>query len=113
MAWCAWLNSTPGLLMLLQQRTKDLTYPAFPLANLRALPVPKPDRTEIKRLRRAFEEVRSEKLLPLPSIARCDTRRVLDSAAARVLGISGETVGRWRTLVGNEPSITERAPAPS
>ena len=41
-AWCAWLNSTFGILCFLNIRQKNLSYPHFSLDGLRSLPVPNP-----------------------------------------------------------------------
>jgi len=46
-AWCVWLNSTPGILAVLNTRQKKLTYPSFSLDGLRSLPVPRPGATDI------------------------------------------------------------------
>ncbi len=46
-AWCAWLNSTIGILAVLNIRQKKLTYPSFSLDGLRSLPVPRPATCDI------------------------------------------------------------------
>ena len=107
-AWCVWLNSTPGIALLLMQRTKHLTYPAFPLANLRALPVPNPEEVSVNGLKKAFESHSQQELKSLPDMARDNVRAQLDAAATRVLGISGDIVGEWRKTISAEPTLTER-----
>ena len=72
-AWGAWLNSTPGILGLLARRTKNLTYSAFPLANLRALPCPNPEAVNIQPLIDACDRLKGNELEALPHIAH-DTR---------------------------------------
>ena len=104
-AWAAWLNSTPGILGLLARRTKNLTYSAFPLANLRALPCPNPETVELQPLVDAFERCKGSELNALPHIAHDTTRAELDEAAARVARLSGQELARWREAVAREPSI--------
>ena len=104
-AWAAWLNSTPGILGLLARRTKSLTYPAFPLANLRALPCPDPEAVNIQPLIDAFDRLKGNELEALPRIAQDTTRAALDEAAARVARLDGQELAKWRTAIGREPSI--------
>ena len=104
-AWAAWLNSTPGILGLLARRTKNLTYSAFPLANLRAIPCPNPETVDIEPLIDAFDRVKGNELKALPQIAHDTTRAELDEAAARVARLDGQELAKWRAAIGREPSI--------
>ncbi len=107
-AWAAWLNSTPGILGLLARRTKELTYPAFPLENLRALPCPNPKSVDLQPLIDAFERTRKARLEPLPNMADDPARIEIDSAAARVARLNGLQVAKWRAAISREPSVCNR-----
>ena len=104
-AWAAWLNSTPGILGLLARRTKNLTYSAFPLANLRAVPCPDPETVDTDPLVDAFERLKEDELKALPQIAHDTTRAELDEAAARVARLDGQELAKWRAAISREPSI--------
>ena len=54
-AWCAWLNSTFGIIAFLNTRQKNLTYPNFSLDGLRSLPVPHPDQCDIVALAAIYQ----------------------------------------------------------
>jgi len=56
-AWCAFLNSTPGPVLFLNQRSKKLTYPAYSLDQLRALPCPDPRTTDANALADVFDRI--------------------------------------------------------
>ena len=104
-AWAAWLNSTPGIIGFLARRTKNMTYSAFPLANLRALPCPDPNQVDTQPLVDAFEQHMSAELAPLPAIADDPVRAELDAAAARVARLNGRVVRTWREAIAREPTI--------
>ncbi|MYE26935.1 MAG: N-6 DNA methylase [Chloroflexi bacterium] len=107
-AWAAWLNSTPGILGLLARRTKKLTYPAFPLENLRALPCPNPKTVDLQPLIDAFEATRSATLEALPNMADDPARIEIDAAAARVARLDGLQVAKWRAAISREPSVCNK-----
>ena len=109
-AWCAWLNSTLGALLLLEQRTKTLIYPAFPLDGLRALLCPNPNVADLAPLVEAFDATKNAVLGPWPKMHQCPVRRRLDEAAARVARINGEKLARWRSMLTSEPSVCARRP---
>lgn len=69
--------------MLLNQRTRKLTYPRWSLAQLRSIRVPK----------RA-------------------ARHVIDRAAALAIGIHADRVAEWRRRLAAEPTITNEAVVP-
>lgn len=105
-ALCAWWNSTPGVLTLLHARARKLTYPRYALASLRALLVPDPGDQSIRALSRAFDQTRDQKLLPWPQMNVCETRKVLDMAAARVLRMDARVVADWRARIAREPTVS-------
>ena len=107
-ALCAWWNSTPGVLTLLHARARKLTYPRYALASLRSLLVPDPSDKWIHVLSDAFDETCSKTLLPWPRMDECATRRVLDSAAARILRMDGQMVADWRARIAREPTVSGR-----
>ncbi len=105
-ALCAWWNSTPGILTLLNSRTKTLDYPSFSLRSLRALLVPDPAHADITPLTDAFEATRDITLSRWPQMNGCPARAALDEAAARVLRIDGRTIADWRRRIAVEPTVS-------
>ena len=114
-ALAAWWNSTPVRLMLLNRRTKKLTYPNWSLAQLHEIRIPRPNRnTAWNALSAAFEQVCDIELLPMRRAAECRARQVLDEAAALALGVDPREVADWRQRLAREPTVAqERAPAPT
>ena len=55
-ALCAWWNSTPGILTLLNDRGKTLDYARFALGTLRSLLVPNPSTVDIEATRGGVQE---------------------------------------------------------
>ena len=104
-AWAAWLNSTPGILGFLARRTKNLTYSAFPLANLRAIPCPDPSQVDLTPLVDAFARLHDSELAPLPQMADDPVRAELDAAASRVARLNGRVVRTWREAIAREPTV--------
>ena len=109
-AWAVWLNSTPGIVAFLERRTKDLIYPAFPLANLRTIPCPNPDVADLAPLVAAFHALKDAVLLPWPQMHECPVRRAIDEAVARTAGIPAKNVARWREAVAREPTVCGQRP---
>ena len=105
-ALCAWWNSTPGILTLLHCRAKALDYPRYALDSLRSLLIPDPHHVDASPLADAFEQTRSQTLLPWPQMAECPVRAVLDQAAARVLRMNGRTIADWRERIAAEPTVS-------
>ncbi len=105
-ALVAWWNSTPARLMLMNRRDRKLTYPKWSLKQLRSVGVPKPNNPAWGSLADAWEEVCDTNLLPLCKAENCVARKVIDNAAAKVLGIEGSQVADWRRLLMSEPTIT-------
>ena len=105
-ALCAWWNSTPGILTLLHCRAKALDYPRYALDSLRSLLIPDSHHVDVSPLADAFEQTRSQTLLPWPQMAECPGRAVLDQAAARVLRMNGRTLADWRERIAAEPTVS-------
>ena len=61
----AWWNSTPARLMLLNLRSKKLTYPKWSVAQLLTVCIPKPDNPAWLSLAEAWKEACDIKMLPL------------------------------------------------
>ena len=107
-ALVAWWNSTPARLMLMNRRDRKLTYPKWSLKQLRSVGVPKPNNPAWDLLAEAWEEVCDTIMLPLCEAEHCVARRVIDNAAAKVLGIEGSQVADWRRHLAAEPTITNK-----
>ncbi len=108
-AWCVWFNSTPGIVAFLNIRQKNLTYPHFSLNGLRSLPVPNPDRCDIKRLVAAYGEFADESLLALPLMNEDSVRRAIDEAVLEAVpGLSSSEVINWNDSIPLEPSVNNK-----
>ena len=64
-ALCAWWNSTPGRLLLLNRRAKKLTYPNWSVNHLQSVPSPRHGTAGSDGLARAWEETCRSALLPM------------------------------------------------
>ncbi|WP_419908508.1 hypothetical protein [Candidatus Poriferisodalis sp.] len=106
--WGRQWNSTPARMMLLNLRSKKLTYPDFSLDQLRSVLVPSPDNPGWGDLLAAYEEACDIELLPLRDGEQCEGRRIIDRAAAQVLGIPEATIADWRRRLAREPTISNR-----
>lgn len=105
-AWCAWFNSTPGIIAFLNIRQKKLSYPHFSLDGLRSLPVPDPDHCDMERLAEAYDQHADSTLLPMPEMDKDPVRRALDDAVSHaVQGIKIKDVEEWREAIPLEPSV--------
>ena len=107
-ALCAWWNSTPGILTLLNIRAKALDYARFALDALRSLLVPDPGLVDITPLIHAFNATRSKPLQPWPHMSDCPVRAALDQAAAQVLRIDGRKITDWRKRIVEEPTVSNK-----
>ncbi len=105
-AWCAWLNSTFGIIAFLNTRQKNLTYPNFSLDGLRSLPVPDPTKCNIAALAAIYDQYADEALRPLPEIHVDQVRHILDDAASKAVpGLPSKDVARWRQAISLEPTV--------
>lgn len=105
-AWCAWLNSTFGIIAFLNNRQKKLTYPNFSLAGLRSLPVPHPNRCDIGALEAVYVRHATDDLRPLPEIHLDPVRHALDMAVLEAVpGLPADEIDRWRRSIALEPSV--------
>ena len=105
-AWCVWLNSTFGVIALLNTRQKNLTYPNFSLDGLRSLPVPHSGHCDIAALAKAYDQYADDTLCPLPEVHADPVRHALDDVVLMaVSGLPGNDVARWRRSISLEPSV--------
>ena len=111
-ALCAWLNSSPGLLVILGGRdNRKPSYPQFSLVTLRSIPVPNfPELGDDIRdaLAAAYEELKNEVLLPFPQMNEDPVRKRLDAAVADALELDPEWVAQIRRALAEEPSVTNK-----
>ena len=105
-ALCAWWNSTPGRILLLNRRAKMLTYPKWSVKHLLSVPSPRPGRSGCAELRAAWARCRDTELRPLREGDRCSVRLRLDTAAASFLGVSEDVVAEWRRRLACEPTVS-------
>ena len=104
-AWCAWLNSTPGLLGFLHRRGRTLDYSDFMPNKLNSLPCPDPSQVNVIPLATAFEELCELSLQPWPRLDKCPVRATLDDIAADTVGLDRQIVADWRNRLVREPTI--------
>ena len=97
--------------MLLNRRSKKLTYPAWSLEQLREIRIPKPDNPAWGALKDAFDATCDEELLPMKQAEECAVRAVIDEAAALALGLAPDVLADWRRRLAAEPTVSNR-PAP-
>ncbi len=110
---CVWWNSTPVRILLLSRRSKKLTYPSWSLDQLRSISVPSPDNPGWDALLAAFEQACDIELLPLGDAEHCQGRHIIDTAAARILGVPESTIADWRRRLACEPTISNRPAEPA
>ena len=107
-AICAWWNSTPARLLLLNRRTNKLTYPKWSVAHLVSMPCPGPRSHGCAELAKAWERTCREPLLPLRDAEHCAVRQAIDEGAAAALGIHPGVVVEWRRRLAAEPTIRNK-----
>ena len=110
-ALCAWFASSTGILSMLAERdNRKPSYPQFSLDTMRSLRVPNLDDLPDARatLASAYEEMKNQRLRPLPEMARDPVRMRLDDIVAGALGYDREWVARIRKALSEEPSITNK-----
>ena len=104
-ALAVWWNSTPVRMMLLNRRSKKLTYPQWSLTHLREIHIPKPDNPGWDALHRAYGEICDRELLPMRQAMEDPARAIIDGAAAKVLNTNPEVLAGWRGILSREPTI--------
>ena len=104
-ALATWWNTTPVRLMLLNRRSKKLTYPTWQLAHLREMRIPRPDNPAWPALKSAFDLTCDEELLPMRQATECAVREIIDEAAAKAIGVDPAVIADWRTRLAREPTV--------
>ncbi len=103
-AYTCFLNSTFGILQLLNRRAKTLTYPDHAIESLRSLLLPN-ERVDLRPLTALFDRLRRAELLRLSAAHQDPVRRELDHAVAAALGVDPVMTDEWRELLAMEPTI--------
>lgn len=105
--YVAFMNSSFGIIQMLNRRTKKLTYPSYEAGHMKTLRLPDPN-ADLSPLVDAFEKVKDTPLLRLAECHTDPARKILDHAAAEVIGIPTETTDQWRQWLAREPTITNK-----
>ena len=108
-AWCAYLNSTLGVLSYLHRRARKLTYGRYRPAQLHTIPLPDPAKCDLVPLADAFRELQDAELLPWPKMNECPVRAKLDSALTACLDIDIDSIAWTRRLIAAEPTVSNRS----
>ena len=108
-AWCAYLNSTLGVLSYLHRRARKLTYGRYRPAQLHTIPLPDPAKCDLAPLADAFRELQDAELLPWPKMNECPVRAKLDAAATACLDIDIDSIAWTRRLIAAEPTVSNRS----
>ena len=99
--------------MLLNRRTKKLTYPSWSLEQLCSICIPKPGNLAWDALADAYEDLCETGLLQMSRAHACGVRQAIDKTAAGVLSVDEEKVAEWRTRLAAEPTVAGRTPEPA
>ena len=110
-AWCAYLNSTAGVLSYLHRRAQTLSYCRYRPAQLHAIPLPDPAKCDLTPLVSAYDRLQNIEMEPWPTMTMCPVRSALDRAAADVLAIDPALLADWRSRIAREPTISQQAGA--
>ena len=109
-AIAVWMNSSPGLLTILAQRTSTRGgWVGMKKADLESLPVldtRQLTQSQLQALSDLFDKLAEEEFKRLPAMRDCPTRRALDDGLSRVLGLPD--LGTLRTLLATEPVVSNR-----
>ena len=105
-ALAVWWNSTLVWLMLLNQRSTKLTWPAWSLEQLREVLVPRPRPESYRVLIDAYERLKAVPLMPMGDTGDQNSRQIIDIAAAAACGLDVEVVEDWRTRISQEPTLS-------
>ena len=104
-ALAVWWNSTPARMMLLNRRSKKLTYPQWSLEHLGEIRIPKPDNPGWSALFDAYGEIYDKDLLPMGQAVEDPVRAIIDEAAAKVLNMDPKVLAGWRERLSCEPTV--------
>lgn len=105
-AWCAWLNSTMGILSFMNIARKNLTYSWFASEYLKMLPVPHPEKCDIERLARTFDKYCDKSLYPIPEICKDRVRHKIDEEAIQsVPSLPWDSFDCIREKISKEPRV--------
>ena len=104
-ALAVWWNSTPSRMMLLNRRSKKLTYPQWSLEHLREIRIPKPDNPGWSALYAAYGEIYDKELLPMGQAVEDPVRAIIDEAAAQSLEMDPKVLAGWRERLSREPTV--------
>ena len=107
-AFAAFLNSSFGVIQMLNRRTRKLTYPQYEVGHLNTVMLPDPSKANLAPLLAAFEEVKDIPLGRLSACANDAARKILDYAAAEAIGIDPAITDQWREWLSQEPTITNK-----
>jgi len=103
-----WLNSSPGLVLLVGHREETRgAWVKFKKPVLGAMPVldvRKLGRSALTRLAGAFDQLSCDRLLPFPLLDQDPTRAAIDAAVAEALGLPD--LAPLRTLLAREPILS-------
>ena len=107
-AFSVFLNSSFGVIQMLNRRTKKLTYPSYEARHLKTLMLPDPNKADLAPLLAAFERIKDTPLERLAKCAQDPARKILDHAAAESIGIDPAITDQWREWLSQEPTITNK-----
>ena len=107
-ALAVWCNSTPVRLVLLNRRSRTLTYPAGALEHLREIRIPQPDSPAWEPLAAAYREVCDLELLPVHQADECSAQKIIDRVTALALDTDEAHIGEWRRKLAREPTVSNK-----
>ena len=106
-ALCAWWNSTPARLLLLNRRAKKLTYPKLSVKHIKSTLIPKLESSVIDCLVSAYEQSCHMVFRKMKYGDEDEARRIVDDAAAEVAGLDKGKVAEWRHVLAQEPTVSK------
>ena len=106
--YIAFLNSSFGIIQLLNRRNKTLTYIHFEVGQAKTLLLPDPNKTNLSPLLDVFEEVKNSNFERLEKCNLDPIRQILDHAVAKVLDFDPTITDQWREWLSQEPTITNK-----
>ena len=106
-AWCLYLNSTFGILALLNTRGKDLKYSHHSLDSLRNILIPHPKCCDIDIMAHTFDEICEKELNPIFQINNDTIRAKIDDCVFKAVPglFDAKPI---RDKIANEPSVHQR-----